>query len=80
MDRNRSIDVDGDFYFCAKAREMFIDRIIQDLKNQMVQTPFIRITNKHSRPLSNRLEAFQFIDLCGVVFLCCSDSSRSPAR
>ena len=55
--RNRSIDVDGDFYFCAKAGEMFIDRIIQDLENQMVQTSLIRIADEHSRPFSNRLEA-----------------------
>ena len=79
-DRNRSIDVDGDFDFCAKAGEMFVDRIIENLENQMVQTALIRVADVHSGPLSDRFETLQFVDLCGVVFLCCADSSRSPAR
>jgi hypothetical protein len=72
--------MDGHFYFCAKAGEMFVDRIVQNLENQMMQTPLIRVANEHSRPLSDRLEAFQFVDLRGVVFLRRADSSRSPAR
>ena len=56
--RERSIDMDGHFYFCTKASEMFIDRIVQHLENQMVQTPLIGIANEHSRPLSNRFETF----------------------
>src|SRR4029453_4181192 len=55
--RYRSIDVDGHFYLCAKPGEMFIDRVIQYLENQVVQTPFIRIANEHSRPFSNRFQA-----------------------
>jgi hypothetical protein len=76
----RSIYMDDYFYFCAKPSEMFVDRIVEHLENQMVQTPFIRVPNEHSRSLSNCLESFQFVDLRGVVFLCCTDSSRSPAR
>jgi hypothetical protein len=57
---------------------MFVDRIVQNLKNQMVQASLIRIANEHSRPFSDRLEAFQFVDLRGVVLLCCTDSSRTP--
>jgi hypothetical protein len=79
-DRQRSIDMDGHFYFCTKPSEMFVDRIVQYLENQMVQTPLIRVADEHSRPLSNRLEALQFVDLRGVVLLCCANSSRSPAR
>jgi hypothetical protein len=78
--RQRSIDVDGHFYLCAKPSEMFVDRIVQHLENQMVQTPLIRVADKHSRPLSDRFEALQFVDLRGVVLLRWADSSRSPAR
>jgi hypothetical protein len=72
--------VDAHFYFCAKSGEMFVDRIVQDLENQMVQTPLIRVADEHSRPLPDRFEAFQFVDLRGVVLLCRANSSRSPAR
>src|SRR5207253_1347258 len=78
--RQRSIDMDGHFYFCTKPSEMFIDRIVQYLENQMVQTALIRIADEHSRPLPDRFETFQFVDLRGVVLLCRANSSRSPAR
>ena len=50
--------MDSHFYFCTKSSEMFIDRIVQNLENQMVQTALIGIADEHSRPLSNRLETF----------------------
>src|SRR6266481_1004354 len=53
---------------------------MEHLKNQMVQTPLIRVPDKHAGPFANRLEALQFVDLRGVVFLCRADSGRAIWR
>jgi hypothetical protein len=78
--RNGSIDVDYYLNSCAKSGEMFIDGIIEYLKHQVVQTSLVGISYEHPRPFSDRLKTFQFVDLSGVVFLRCPDSSRAAAR
>jgi hypothetical protein len=59
---------------------MFVDRIIQNFENQMVQTSLIRIPDEHARPFPDRLQAFQFVDLRGVVFLRRTDSGRAVSN
>src|SRR5438045_2263858 len=46
----------------------------------MVQTPLIRVSDEHAGPFANRLEAFQLVDLSGVVFLRSADSGRAGSR
>src|SRR5438132_13447674 len=45
--RNGSIDMNGYFYIRAKSSEVFIDRIVDDFVNQMMQRPLIRISYEH---------------------------------
>src|SRR5215469_5084543 len=55
---------------------MFVDRIVEDLVNQMVHSAFVRISDEHSWPFSDCFEPFELVDLCRIVLLCCGDSSR----
>ena len=63
-----------DFDFAAKPREMFVDRIIQNFENAVMQTTLIGIADIHARPLPHRFQAFEFIDLGGVIFLIIGDA------
>ncbi len=53
---------------------MFIDRIIENFVNQVMQSAFVRISNKHSRPFPDGFQTFKLIDLRRVVFLTGGDS------
>jgi hypothetical protein len=65
---------------CAKSGEMFVDGIIEHLKDEVVQASFIGVSDEHPGPFSDSLKTFQLVDLRGVVFLRCPDSSRATAR
>ena len=61
-DGHRPIDVDGYLNFGAKTGQMFVNGIVQNFENTMMQSSFIRVTDIHARALSDRFKAFQFID------------------
>jgi hypothetical protein len=56
---------------------MFINRIIKNLEDHVMEATFVGVTNVHSRALANGLETFEFVDLGGIVFLGRADSGRS---
>src|SRR6266498_2549106 len=56
--RDAVIDVNGDFDRIAMSHERFIDGVINDFKNEMVQTPLTGIADVHARSFSDRLQAF----------------------
>ena len=56
--RDRSIDMNDHFDLRAKSREMFVDGVIDDFVNQVMQSTLIRVPDEHSWPFPNRLEAF----------------------
>jgi hypothetical protein len=72
--RNGAIDVNRNFDFAAKPREMFVDRVIQNFEDAVMQSALIGIADIHARPLPHRFEAFEFIDLGGVIFLIIGDA------
>ena len=52
--RNRIVGMDGDNDVVAVTRERFIDRVVDHLEHQMMQTCAIGcITDVHARPLAN---------------------------
>src|SRR5204863_9639730 len=67
--RDRSVDMDDHFDLCAKSCEMFVDGVIENFINQVMQSAFVRISNKHSRPFPDCFETFELVDLRRVVFL-----------
>src|SRR5438477_8458827 len=48
---------------------MFVDRVVENFEDQVMQTALVRIANVHSRAFPDRLQTFEFVDLRGVVFL-----------
>ena len=50
--------------------EGFIDRVINDLKDHMVQaSAVIRVTNVHSGALSHCIQALEDLDIGGIVII-----------
>src|ERR1041385_8326194 len=72
--RNGAIDMDRDIDPTAITGQVFVDRIIEDLENAVVQSALIGIADVHSRPLPDRFQTLKFIDLGGVVFLRWTDA------
>ncbi len=77
--RNRAVHMDGHLDFGAVAREMFVDRVVENFENHVVQTALIRVADVHSGPLSDGLQPLEFIDLGGVVFLAGGDAGSCVA-
>ena len=75
--RNGTIDVNRNFDFTAKTGKMFVDRVIQNFEDAVMQTTLIGIADKHAWPLPHRFQAFEFIDLGSVIFLIIGDA-REP--
>ena len=81
------VTVDGDDDVVAVARQRFVDRVVHDLKHQVVQTGAVRgVTDVHAGAFAHRFQTFQDLDgafavafgcarLLGVDFgLCCGES------
>jgi hypothetical protein len=56
-------DVDG----FAVACEVFVDGVVEDLEDAVVETAFIGVADVHAWAFADGLEAFEFIDLVGTV-------------
>ena len=68
LHRDRTVAVDRDGDERAMAGEMLIDRIVEDFENGVVQTALGRgIADIHSRALPHGFEAFEFVNLTGIV-------------
>ena len=63
-------------YLRAVTSEMFVDRVVENFENHVVQPALIRVADVHARPLSHGLEPLQFIDLGGIIFLAETDAGR----
>src|SRR5215813_13994166 len=66
---DRSVHVDDDFDFCAKSGEMFVDGIIENFINQVMQSPFVRVSNKHARPFPDCFETSS-LSICAASYFC----------
>ena len=77
---NGTIDVNGDFNLVAKAGEMFVDRVVENFENHVMQPALIGVADVHAGPLPNRFKAFEFIDLSGIVLLGGGDAGRACRR
>ena len=63
-----SFRMDGYNNVSAVAGECFIDRIVDNFKDEMVKSSLRGITDIHSRPLANRFETFEYLYLsCPIV-------------
>jgi hypothetical protein len=48
--------------------QSFVDGVIDDFINQMMQTPFGGISDIHSGPFSDGFESFKDFDVVGTIF------------
>src|SRR5437763_1382651 len=48
---------------------MFVDRVVNDFVNHVMQTALIRVADIHARAFPDRFQTFQFVDLRRVVLL-----------
>jgi hypothetical protein len=70
QDRDGVVEVNGDVDGIAMASEGFVDRVVNDLENEVVQTrPVVGVTDVHARPLPDRLQALENFDSIGGVVL-----------
>ena len=68
-DCDRVAGVDRDPDVVAEAGERLVDGVVDDLIDQVVQSGLGGRADVHARALADGLEAFQNLDLRGVVFL-----------
>jgi len=76
FDRYAVVLVDGYVDFVAEAHERFIDGIVYDLVDQVVQPGSPRAADIHRRSFAHRLQALKNFDILGGIIL----SSRFPGR
>ena len=60
-------DLDGDF--CTAARQDFVDGVVDDFINQMMQTIDTGGTDIHTRTFSYCVQTFQYLNLGSVILV-----------
>ena len=66
---NSTISLDGHVNFGGVAGERFVDRVIYDLVDQVVQTALSGRANVHAGALANRFQTFQHGNIGCTVFM-----------
>ena len=66
------IRVYGNIYLVAIAPHNFVDRVVHNLVNKVVQAPFARVADIHGGSFSDGLDPLQDLYRPGVIFLFCS--------
>jgi hypothetical protein len=66
-DRDRVVGMDGDVDLRGAAGQCLVDRVVDDLVDEVVQTAEARRPDVHARPLADCLEALEDGDVLGVV-------------
>ena len=67
-DRHRPVDVNRDVDLIAEPGERFVDRVVDDLVDEVMQAGGPGRADVHRRPLADRLEPFEDLDLVRRVF------------
>ena len=66
-DRDRTVDVNRDVDLVAEASQGFVDGVVDDLVDEMVQTGRTGRPDVHRGPLPDRFEPFQDLDALGRI-------------
>ena len=77
-DRDRPVDVNRDVDVAAEAGQRFVDRVVDDLVHEVVQTRRTGRPDVHRRPLADGFEAFEDFDFVGAVVV--RSAGRNSAR
>ena len=68
LDRDGVALVDRHLDVMAIARQRLVDRVVDDLIDEVVQSGGARRADVHARPLTHSLQPLQYLDLAGVIF------------
>ena len=66
-DGDRVVGVDGDVDLVAAARHGLVDRVVDDLEDQVVQAALPHVADVHVGPLADGLEPLEDLDGLGAV-------------
>jgi hypothetical protein len=66
---DRAVALDGDRDGVAEAGERLVDGVVDDLVDQVVQTPGTGRTDVHARALAHGLEPLEHLDVVCAVAL-----------
>ena len=67
VDRHAVVGVDDDVDLAAVAGERFVDRVVDDFVDEVMEAFGARRPDVHRRPFANRVEAFEDLDGTRVV-------------
>ena len=67
LDRNAIVAQNDDIDLGAKSGQRLIDRVVDDLGDQMMQPALGGVTDVHAGAFANRLETFENLDRIGAV-------------
>jgi hypothetical protein len=67
--RHRVVDVQRDVDLVAESGQGFVDRVVDDLVDEMMEPRRAGRADVHRRPLADGLEALQNLDLVGAVVI-----------
>src|SRR5207245_359248 len=67
VDRDARVDVDGDRDARAVANERLVDRVVDDLEDEMMETALARVSDVHARALAHGLQPLEDLDVRGAV-------------
>ena len=80
IDGDRVVDVDRDVDLVAVAGQRLVDRVVDDLVDEVVQPGAPGRADVHRRALADRLEAFEDLDLVGAVVVRARRRCRCAGR
>ena len=66
-DRDAAVDMDRDFDRFPEAGHMFVDAVVHDFVDEMVQPVHARAADVHRGSLADGIEAFEYFDLIRAV-------------
>ena len=82
LDRNSIVAQNDDVDFGAETGERFIDRVVDDLGNEMMQAALGGVADIHAGAFANRLETFENLDGLGAIavrsLFVCHRKRRNP--
>ena len=64
---DRIVDVDGDVDLVAVPGQRLVDRVVDDLVDEVMQPRLAGRADVHRGPFAHRLEAFENLDLVGAI-------------
>ena len=67
LDRDAGVDVDGHVDAGAVAGQRLVDRVVDDLEHEVMQTALGGVADVHPGPLPDGLEALENLDVLGAV-------------